>query len=279
MNTKKEYDVALSFAGEDRNYVKKVAESLKCAGIHVFYDDFEESNLWGKDLYTHLQDVYKNRAKYTIIFASQHYANKSWTKHERESAQERAFSENSEYILLARFDDTQIPGIKDTVAYVDLRRNTPSEFCELILNKLKENPSGPISATDLLKKRARFNFYGLEKTLAFFKDSRLKIYKNGKLVHYNIERSEGTGEPKSVYLYSSPGDVRLRVEIITHHHELLEQGVVDYDYSGVSNTIHIEATQKEYSLLVTKAPKPVWNLLVGIMIEPADYKLELRQIK
>ena len=35
------YDVALSFAGEDREYVEAVAQGLKNAGISVFYDRFE----------------------------------------------------------------------------------------------------------------------------------------------------------------------------------------------------------------------------------------------
>ena len=44
------YQVALSFAGEQRSYVEQVAEHLKKRGIAVFYDDFETVNLWGKIL-------------------------------------------------------------------------------------------------------------------------------------------------------------------------------------------------------------------------------------
>ena len=32
------YDIALSFAGEDREYVEAVAESLRVKSIRVFYD-------------------------------------------------------------------------------------------------------------------------------------------------------------------------------------------------------------------------------------------------
>ncbi len=69
-----EYDVALSFAGENRKYVKEVANELKKLNVRVFYDDFETVNLWGKDLYTHLQDIYQNQAKYTVIFISEQYS-------------------------------------------------------------------------------------------------------------------------------------------------------------------------------------------------------------
>src|SRR3972149_4107897 len=101
-----DYDVAVSFAGEDRPYVETVASTLKELDVKVFYDDYEKVTLWGKDLYTHLQDVYLKRAKFTVMFISKYYAQKLWTSHERASAQSRAYTENREYILPARFDDT-----------------------------------------------------------------------------------------------------------------------------------------------------------------------------
>jgi hypothetical protein len=146
----KKYDVALSYASEDRHYVKEVAEILRFSGIKVFYDEFEEATLWGKNLYSYLRSVYSEQALYTIMFCSENYARKLWTNHERESAQERAFRENSEYILPTRFDDTRIPGLLATVAYIDLRKKTPYELCELIGDKLhkkiakKENLNLPL---------------------------------------------------------------------------------------------------------------------------------------
>jgi len=122
------YDVCLSFAGEDRAYVSEVAKSLQTAGIRVFYDAFEEKNLWGKDLYEHLDQVYSKASRFCVIFCSKYYARKLWTNHERKSAQARAFQENSEYILPARFDRTEIPGVRKTIGYVDLRGRRPEEL-------------------------------------------------------------------------------------------------------------------------------------------------------
>ncbi len=132
----REYEVALSFAGEDRDYVEAVASSLKKAGVSVFYDGYEEAALWGINLYNHLRYIYAEAAKYTVIFVSNSYANKLWTNHERESAQSRAFGESQEYILPARFDDTEIPGLLKTVGYVDLRQKTSEELASLIVKKL-----------------------------------------------------------------------------------------------------------------------------------------------
>lgn len=63
------YDVTLSFAGEERPYVEKIAQILKKQKIKVFYDYFETGNLWGKDLYQYLQSIYRDQARYCVIFS------------------------------------------------------------------------------------------------------------------------------------------------------------------------------------------------------------------
>jgi TIR domain len=131
-----QYDVSLSFAGEDRGYVDEVASCLREAGVRVFYDSYERVQLWGKDLYEHLDFIYSEAARYCVMFVSEHYAKKLWTNHERRSAQERALRENHEYVLPARFDATDVPGLRDTVGYVDLRETSPAELAELIRAKL-----------------------------------------------------------------------------------------------------------------------------------------------
>lgn len=130
------FDIALSFAGEDRKYVDEVATLLKEKGISVFYDLFEEENLWGKNLYDYLSDIYQNQARYTIMFISSSYKQKLWTNHERQAMQSRAFQESQEYILPAKFDDTEIVGVLPTVGYIDLRVKKPEQFARIIERKL-----------------------------------------------------------------------------------------------------------------------------------------------
>ncbi|EPD8246238.1 toll/interleukin-1 receptor domain-containing protein [Yersinia enterocolitica] len=136
MSIAKEYDIALSFAGEDREYVKQVADLLLQSGVKVFYDSFEEEKLWGKDLYVYLSEIYKDKALYTIMFISEHYALKLWTNHERRSMQARAFQESAEYILPAKFDDTEIPGLLPTIGFISLVNRSPQNFVEIINRKL-----------------------------------------------------------------------------------------------------------------------------------------------
>jgi len=130
------YDVVFSFAGEDREYVEQVARYLRSKDVKVFYDRFEEVSLWGKDLAEHFDSVYRRSGKYCVIFISEYYAEKMWTRHERRSALGRALKEREEYILPARFDATELPGILPTVGYISLSDKSPIEFGKLILEKL-----------------------------------------------------------------------------------------------------------------------------------------------
>lgn len=136
MFTKPNYQIGLSFAGEDRIYVEAVAAELKSKGITVFYDNYEQVDLWGKDLYQHLNDVYKNKCEYCIIFISDSYAKKLWTMHELKSAQTKAFTENKEYILPVRFDDTELPGMNSTIGYLDCTKISPVELASLASKKV-----------------------------------------------------------------------------------------------------------------------------------------------
>ena len=93
------YDVAISFAGEDRPVAGNIASGLVLKGLNVFYDEYVEADLWGRDLYVHLTKVYRDDSKFCLMLVSDSYAAKQWTNHERRAAQSRAFSENREYIL------------------------------------------------------------------------------------------------------------------------------------------------------------------------------------
>jgi hypothetical protein len=131
-----EYDVCLSFAGKDRQYVRSVADILKSKGVRVFFDEYGQVDMWGKDLYIHLDEIYQNAARFCVLFASKHYAEKVWTNHERQSAQARAIRQHSEYILPAKFDNTEIPGLRSTIGYIDLRNITPEKIAALIIVKV-----------------------------------------------------------------------------------------------------------------------------------------------
>lgn len=197
-----EYDVALSFAGEDRSYVELVADQLIARGVTIFYDKYEQADLWGKDLYVHLTDVYRSKAKYTLMFISKHYKEKVWTNHERRAAQSRAIEESREYILPARFDDTEIPGILPTTGHIDLRQYSPVQVAVLILQKLGKNPLAqkahqvPSPRNPSLKGEASFNYSN--------NNGRFRIGEN----QIEFETCWSKGDNTRIYCYTDSPTVR-----------------------------------------------------------------------
>jgi len=136
---KYDFDVTLSFAGEDRVYVDAVAMHLRSLDINVFYDKLEEISLWGKNLYLYLDEIYQRRAEFCVVFASQNYVQKAWAKHELQSAYSRALNSKTEYILPARFDETELPGLILATSYVELQGKEPHEFAQMIARKIGKN--------------------------------------------------------------------------------------------------------------------------------------------
>lgn len=131
------YDIAISFAGEDRVFASKIANSLLDRGIKVFYDDFEKDGLWGKDLYSHLAEVYEKSSRYCLMIISKYYVKKDWTNHERRHAQARAFKQKEEYILPLKLDTSEVPGLPSTISYIKVNQNTTTEeLVQVILNKI-----------------------------------------------------------------------------------------------------------------------------------------------
>lgn len=132
-----EYEVALSFAGENRSYVKEVARALDRKGVQVFYDEFEETTLWGKDLTVYLDKIYREKAKYCVLFISKEHTKKDWPQFEAQSALARAVEERKEYILPVQMDDTRLEGLTPSVKYVEAENHSPEELAELIERKIQ----------------------------------------------------------------------------------------------------------------------------------------------
>jgi TIR domain len=130
------WDVALSFAGAQRDYVEQVANVLKAEGVRCFYDADEQIDLWGKYLAEELPLIYGEQAAAVVVFVSAEYAARDWTQLERRAALNKAVRERREYVLPARFDDTPLPGLLSDMVAIDLRTRTPRQFAAMIAAKL-----------------------------------------------------------------------------------------------------------------------------------------------
>lgn len=131
------FEVAISFAGAQREAAEALAMILRDSGVTVFYDNFYPEHLWGKDLVAFFDEIYRKRARYCVMFVSEDYAKRMWTNHERRSAQARALNERGEeYILPIRVDDSDLPGLPPTIGYLSLAAVPISDIAKTLLRKL-----------------------------------------------------------------------------------------------------------------------------------------------
>jgi TIR domain len=137
------WDVALSFAGTEREYVGQVAQALKARGIRCFYDADEKVRLWGTHLAEELPWIYTREAAAVVVFVSADYAGRDWTRLERRAAFSQAVIEAGVYVLPARFDDSELPGLLPDVGVIDLRDYTPEQFAGLVVAKLADLGTSP----------------------------------------------------------------------------------------------------------------------------------------
>ncbi|MGA9754870.1 MAG: TIR domain-containing protein [Desulfobaccales bacterium] len=238
----KQFEVALSFAGEGRQYVEEVASNLRKMGIKVFYDKYEIVTLLGKNLYDHLQDVYQNKARYTVMFISKHYAEKVWTNHERKSAQAKAFVSNQECILPARFDDTEIPGLLPTVGYINASDYSPKELANLIKEKI-----GPIRRVEFFPEEPDVLFTELKikskkyknevKLLAqhLFEQLKLMTIEERNLLFATVANSCPAGYPDNVHL-----NIEFLSRIVGKSIDEIETMYSRLDCLGIKSIIKLE---------------------------------------
>ena len=132
-----EYDIAISYAGEEKEIAQQIAEKLRENGINVFYDGFYEDELWGKDLTTFFERVFKEKARYCLMLISQNYLNKNWPTQEKQYTLSRQLEEHEEYILPVKFDIVNVPGLPNTIGYKKF--TTVEDITNLLTKKIKGN--------------------------------------------------------------------------------------------------------------------------------------------
>ena len=131
-----EFDIAISFAGEDREIAEELADELQTKGVEVFYDRYFKGKLWGKELTKYFQDVYGPKTRFVVLLLSKHYPVKKWTGFEFFIMREEAEKRKTEFILPVKLDNTKMKGIKDDVAYLDYQEEGIEGIVGCLLEKL-----------------------------------------------------------------------------------------------------------------------------------------------
>lgn len=135
--TKHEFDVALSFPGEIREYVKSIALELEriLGPNSYFYDDNYTAQLARPSLDTLLQDIY-HRSKMIVVFLSKAYQEKEWCGIEFRTIKEIIMERKYERVMFVKMDEGDIQGVLKTDGYIDGHRYSPQEIARFIQDRL-----------------------------------------------------------------------------------------------------------------------------------------------
>jgi hypothetical protein len=103
-----EWDIAISFAGENRTLAEFICEQLRELDISVFYDRNYEDNylggLWSKEFL----DVFLNKSRLVVAILDQHHKDKVWPTFERDCFTPRVPEGD---VIPVFLDKTIFPGI------------------------------------------------------------------------------------------------------------------------------------------------------------------------
>lgn len=138
--------VAFSFAGEQRDLVRTIAEATEqlLGKGTVFYDEWFEGLLAGTSADLKLQDFYGSRSDVVVMCASTEYDSKKWTIAEWDSIRARHMklraegNGESDRLLPLRVADGDVEGLLENAIWVDARQRTPSYLAGLIVQRVRQ---------------------------------------------------------------------------------------------------------------------------------------------
>lgn len=134
-----EYDVAISFAREDRARAEELGSLLESRDIDVLPSEAQAAELAGGDFLHHIAELVRTKARYCLLLVSRHYPLQRWTDAERTAVQEHALRGADEYILPLQLEDADVPGMTESSGYRDLRQGSMESIADLLEKKLSES--------------------------------------------------------------------------------------------------------------------------------------------
>lgn len=140
---KERFTIALSYSGEKRDFVSKVADelSMHLGRSKIFYDKYYESDLAHPDAALTIQKIYQDKSDLLVVFISEKYATSDWCGLEWQVIQRLIALRRVKDIMLIRFDDTVIEGVNTRLdGYLKVGKRKPKEIAEAILKRLPYQP-------------------------------------------------------------------------------------------------------------------------------------------
>lgn len=134
-----QYDLAVSFAGEQRDYVEAVVRACQQQGLEVFYDRDKNNEWWGGSFVRSQRTIYSSETRYFVPFLSNDYLNKAIPMDEFSAAMMTAVNRGDGYILPVLMPDTTVPPdlLHPHIHYLRAKDFTPEQLAQELVKKVK----------------------------------------------------------------------------------------------------------------------------------------------
>ncbi len=141
----KRFRIALSFAGEKRDFVAEVAARLarQLGEETILYDKFHTAEFSRSDLAFYLPDLYHQQTDLVVAVFCADYENKEWCGLEWNAIFDMLKKRRVEEVMLTRFGHVEGKGLYSGAGYSDLDHETPESAANLILERLALNEGKP----------------------------------------------------------------------------------------------------------------------------------------
>lgn len=137
-----QFNVALSFPGEDRDLVQNIASRLEQRlGLNsVFYDNHYQAFLARPSLDILLQTIYRN-AKLNVVFISSNYENKRWCSGiEFRAIRDIISNKENNRVMYIRTGEGEVTGVFPTDGWIDATQYTPDNIAFFIEQRARACP-------------------------------------------------------------------------------------------------------------------------------------------
>ncbi len=114
------FDIAISFAGENRDLAEIIANTLRILDFEVFYDRLYEDNYLGSSWGKEFERIFTNDSKFVVCILDIHHQRKIWPTFERECFTEKVQTNEVIPIFL---DDTKFVGIPQDLIGIKFKYN------------------------------------------------------------------------------------------------------------------------------------------------------------
>jgi len=129
------FKIALSFPGEKRDFIQKIALAL-CRSYgesRVFYDEHFKAELGGRiDGDTYLQSIYLDHSELIVVFLCEEYEKKEWCGLEWRVIRDLIKRRETSKIMLFKFDNAKISGLLSIDTPIEIGEYSPEEIAKLI---------------------------------------------------------------------------------------------------------------------------------------------------